>query len=126
MVTAEVKLRLNDPFVQALAASGLPLLHLDADPSAPGRQAALHAVATGTTGAVVVVGDSGQVQGLERPVLLHLTYGQAGDDAVAGASTQGVRWYSRLDALSRCTTQLILVTPDPPTPSAPAAIPADV
>ena len=118
MVTADVQLDMDHPFVEGLAAAGLPLLYLDHDASAPGWAAALAALATGTSGAVAVIGDKNHIQGLERPVLIHLTYGQSGEGAVAGASTQGVGWDSRLHALSRCTTQLVLVTPDPPAPSA--------
>ena len=113
MVTADVKLDPSHAFLQALAAAGVPLLHLDKDPSAAGWDAALDAVVTGSHNAVVVVGDMEHVGGLERAVLVHLTRGQADGRAVQGASGHGVWWNSRLNAFSRCSTQLVLVTPDP-------------
>ena len=60
---------------------------------------------------VVWAADRDAVQGLERRVVVVLAGSQSGPGSVRGPSGAGVNYFSRVQAISRATTQAVLVLP---------------
>ena len=97
-------------FCQGLQAAGVPLQHLG-DSSDPGWAARLRDVALGVSDVVWAAGEP-HVQGLERRVVVVLAeLSQSDPFSVQGPSGAGVDWFSRVQAISRATTQAVLVLP---------------
>ena len=92
-------------FWQGLQASGVPFQHLG-HPSALGWAARLRDVALGVSDTVWTARED-WVQGLERRVVVLLD--RRLSDSVRGPSGAAVGWLSRVRAISRATTQAVLV-----------------